>query len=645
MCAIAGFCDFTKDLRDEYEANDETVSRMGREISHRGPDDFNTLVDADIAFAHARLAIIDVENGVQPMTKFCTPNGFIPLDKNFYKKKCPLRPGGSGFKEDCPRVSIVYNGEIYNAGELREKMILDGMEFETDSDTEVILNGYLRYGVDISGMLNGIFAFAIWDGKKKRLILSRDRFGVKPLFFMKVNDQYLFASEIKAILKHPKVKAVVDREGLCDLFATGPAKTPKSAVFKDIHQLEPGKTMIIMKQGVNIHHYFRLTARTHEDDYETTVKKTRELLVDSISRQTVSDVGLCTLMSGGIDSSLVSSVVSRKLKEEGKILDTYSFDYVDNDKYFKSSAFTPEKDRPFVDIMKNAIGSRHTYLYCDSRQLYNALFEAVEARDLPGMADVDSSMLVFCRQIKPHHSVCLSGECADEVFGGYPWFRDKEALETECFPWSKDIAYRESALRPEIADVINIREYASKVYEKTRDEVPFLEGEPESVKLYRRMNYMNIVWFMQTLLERKDRMTMKSGLEVRVPFADHRLVEYVYNVPWEFKYRNGVVKGLLRDAAGGLLPKEVLERKKSPYPKTFNPEYTAMVKKEILRIKDDPCEPLNSLVSRAFIEELTGSEDNLTRPWFGQLMAGPQLMAYLISINYWLKRYNVEIVL
>lgn len=638
MCGIAGFCDFTGDLRNEYETKETIVNRMGREISHRGPDDFNTLVDTNIAFAHARLAIIDVENGVQPMTKLCAPNGFIPLDKSFYKEKRPIK-----LSEDRPRVSIVYNGEIYNANELREKLIADGMEFETNSDTEVILNGYLRYGIGISSMLNGIFAFAIWDGKKKRLFLSRDRFGVKPLFVMKVGEEYLFASEIKAILKHPKVKAVIDREGLCDLFATGPAKTPSSAVFKDIHQLEPGKSMIIMKQGVNVHHYYRLAAHSHEDDYETTVKKTRDLLVDSISRQMISDVGICTLMSGGIDSSLVSSVTALKLKEEGKILDTYSFDYVDNDKYFKSSAFTPEADRPFVDIMKESIGSHHKYLYCDSSQLYNALFEAVDARDLPGMADVDSSMLVFCRQIKPDHSMCLSGECADEVFGGYPWFRDKEALETECFPWSKDIVYRESALRPEIAAEIDLHEYAAKVYGKTADEVPFVEGEPRSVKLYRRMNYMNIVWFMQTLLERKDRMTMKSGLEVRVPFADHRLVEYVYNVPWEFKYRNGVVKGLLRDASKGLLPKEVLERKKSPYPKTFNPEYTALVKKELIRLKDDSCEPLTRLIDKGFIENLTGSEDNLTRPWFGQLMAGPQLMAYLISINYWLKHYEVNI--
>ncbi len=638
MCGIAGFCDFTTDLRNEYEIYENIVAGMGKRITHRGPDDFNTIVDEHAALAHARLAVIDVEGGKQPMTKLLADGDVRLLDHSFCRKKCPIR-----IMDGIGRYSIVYNGEIYNTKELREELRTRGYEFDTKSDTEIILNGYIEYGAKIAEKLNGIFAFAIWDSKRQCMFLCRDRFGVKPLFYTRFDNKVIFGSEIKCILTYPGIEPVVDRRGMCDLFATGPARRPGDGVFKDIYELPAASAMIVMREGVKVYKYYKLPGYEHTKNYADTVKDVGELLYDSVKRQMVSDVGICTLLSGGVDSSIVSAIVARELGSTGDRLDTYSFDYVDNDKYFKASSFQPSEDRPFVDIMVNHINSKHKYLYCNSEMLYKELFNAVKAKDVPGMADVDSSMLYFCRQIKDNHTVCLSGECADEIFGGYPWFNDEQVFNERVFPWSKNIDYRESILKKDIVNEIRMREFADECYEETISHTPYLQGDSQEERRRREISYLNIVWFMQTLLERKDRMTMASGLEVRVPFADHRLVEYVYNVPWKYKCKDGVVKSLLRDSASYLLPNEVMYRKKSPYPKTYNPEYEALLKNALSDILKDKEKPLNQIIDKNTIKNLLLEPAQYGRPWFGQLMALPQLYAYLIQTNYWMEEYKVKI--
>ena len=640
MCGIAGFCDFTTDLRNEYEIYENIVSCMGKRITHRGPDDFNTLVDEHVALAHARLAVIDVEGGRQPMTKLKAGNDIKLLDHSFCRRKCPLR-----IMDSFARYSIVYNGELYNMEELRGELIEKGYEFDTRSDTEVILSAYIEYGTKLVEKLNGIYAFAIWDSKVQCLFLCRDRFGVKPLFYTRFDNKVIFASEIKSILTYPGIEAKVDRDGMCDLFATGPARMPGNAVFKDIKEVPAASAMIVMKAGCKSYQYYKLLVYEHCEDYDTTVAATRELLYDSIKRQMRSDVGVCTLLSGGVDSSIVSAVVAGELAKEGERLKTYSFDYVDNGKYFKASSFQPSEDRPYVNIMSKYINSKHKYLMCDSNGLYQDLFAAVRAKDIPGMADVDSSMLYFCRQVSEENTVCLSGECADEIFGGYPWFRDEEVMKQRLFPWSKDIEYRESVLKKDIVNEIRMREFSEKCYESTIKKAPLLHGEPEEDTRQREITYLNIAWFMQTLLERKDRMTMASGLEVRVPFADHRLVEYVYNVPWKYKCKDGVVKALLRDCMKDYLPDKVLYRKKSPYPKTYNPEYETLLKANLYEILADKSRPLNEIVDRNTINNLLNTKPEYGKPWFGQLMALPQLYAYLIQTNYWMEEYKVKLAL
>lgn len=641
MCAIAGICDFTKDYRKEYKEIDQLVSNMGVTMLRRGPDDFRTIVDEHIAFAHTRLSVIDIEGGAQPMAKIGAGNEYKILAADFYKSKCPLR-----IIDNFNRYTIVYNGELYNTKELRKKLTDIGYEFETSSDTEVLLNSYICFGERCLDMLNGIFAFAIWDSQKKRLFLARDRFGVKPLFYTFVGDCLVFASEIKALFAHPKVKPVIKSEGLCEVFGIGPARSPGKGVFDNIYELKPGYAMIYSENEKNIYRYFELRAMAHRENYHQTVEHTWALLNNAVTRQLVSDVPLCTLLSGGLDSSVVSAISAKTLSLEGKKLCTYSFRYNDDDIYFQANKFQPEQDEPYALEMSEYIGSEHTTLSCSHIDLYSSLYDAVLAKDLPGMADVDSSMLYFARKIKEKHTVCLSGECADEVFGGYPWFRDEEWFDSENrphrFPWTKDLSVRTNVLREDVRKKLCVDEYVTDAFDNALKDTPKLYGESLEKERQREISYLNIRHFMTTLLDRKDRMTMYSGLEVRVPYADHKLVEYIYNVPWEYKCHNGVVKGLLRDAACGVLTKGVLYRKKSPYPKTYDPKYERLLRKAMLKILAGRNEPVNEFIDRDYVLNMLEQPSNVVKPWFGQLMAGPQLFAYLIQINYWMEHYNIS---
>lgn len=615
MCGIAGFCDFEHKLNQEYEKSKDIVENMGKTMRHRGPDDFHSYVGESVAFAHARLAVIDPERGIQPMVRKRGDDTYV----------------------------IVYNGELYNTEEIRRELKQKGYIFTTMSDTEVLLIAYMEYGPDCVQMLNGIYSFAIWDSKERYCFLCRDRFGVKPLFYTRNHNVIAFASEIKALFQYPGVKPVIDRKGICEIFGVGPARTPGVGVWKNINELQPGYAAFIEEDGMKTYCYWSLTANEHIDSYEKTVEKTRVLLLDTIKRQLISDVPLCTLLSGGLDSSIISAVAAQVLKRQGKVLSTYSFDFTDNSKYFKASSFQPAEDRPYVDKMVNAIGSKHTYLECNSTQLADCLYGAVLAKDLPGMADVDSSLLHFCRGVKEKHTVCLSGECADEVFGGYPWFRDPEIYRTKAFPWSKNLDFRKEMIKKEVLQELDLDGYVEETYENTISKVPKLSGESQTAARQREISYLNTSWFMATLLDRKDRMSMASGLEVRVPYADHRLIQYLYNIPWEYKYHNQEVKGLLRDAMEGILPDEVLRRKKSPYPKTYNPQYENILKDRLNKVMDEPASPLHQLVNTSAVEKLMNEKPDYGRPWFGQLMAVPQMYAYLIEINYWMEHYKVSV--
>jgi asparagine synthase (glutamine-hydrolysing) len=358
----------------------------------------------------------------------------------------------------------------------------------------------------------------------------------------------------------------------------------------------------------------------------------------------VSDVPICTFLSGGVDSSLVSAICAKELKKQGKRLTTFSFDFVDNDKFFRANPFQPSRDRPYVDQMVRFLDSDHHYLECGNLTQADRLFDSVLAHDLPAMGDIDSSMLQFCSMVREHNKVALTGECADEIFGGYPWFHKKECFEAHTFPWTMDLSPRKSLLDDSFLEYLDMDRYVMDTYERSVAETPVLaEDSPEEARR-REIAWLNLRWFMQTLLNRMDRTSMYSGLEARVPFADHRIIEYVWNVPWDMKTRDGLVKNLLRQSGKGLLPDEILFRKKSPYPKTYDTAYEKLLADRVREMMDDSHSPVMDFLDRKKLVRFLTSPSDYGKPWYGQLMAGPQMLAYILQVNFWLKTYDIEVV-
>lgn len=613
LCGITGIINWQKDVRSEQAI----LRRMTETLSLRGPDDSQIWMDQHAAFGHKRLAVVDLEGGRQPMSK--CENGIT--------------------------YTLVYNGELYNTEELRNALCNKGYRFRTTSDTEVLLTAYIEWKEECVHYLNGIYAFGIWDSGKEQLFMARDRLGVKPLFFLDSKGRFLFGSELKAILAHDDVNAEIDRDGLSEIFGLGPSRTPGHGIFKGIEELRPGHALIFSKDGLKVWRYWNMESREHTDSLEETSEKVRELFVDAVQRQLVADVPVSTFLSGGLDSSAITAIASNHFEKTGRgALSTFSVDYEGNDQYFEASKFQPSSDQPWIKKVVNHFSTDHHDEVISGFDLADLLKEAVELRDQPGMADIDSSMLWFCHRIKKHTTVSLSGECADEIFGGYPWFHDPSSSMENGFPWMKSLDSRIDLLLPEWQTKLNLKSYVMNRYQETINETPHLEGESEKDKHRRELFYLNMHWFMAQLLDRKDRMSMGASLEVRVPFADHKLVEYVWNIPWEMKILDGREKGILRKALEGLLPDEVLYRKKSPYPKTFQPEYTRQVVNWMEEILADPNARLFDFVKRDRIEAIVKSEGKeFTEPWYGQLMKGPQLIAHLCQIDHWLRKYDVRV--
>ena len=589
MCGITGWIDWHQDLTQQVFI----VEKMANTLAKRGPDASNVWSSRHLLLGHTRLIVVDPAGGLQPMS----------IEKNNHT------------------FTIVYNGELYNTEEIRTELLQRGYSFQSYSDTEVLLTAYIEWGENCVEHLNGIFAFAVWDQHREQLFMARDRLGVKPLFYREENGSLVFGSELKAILAHPKVKSEVDREGFQEVFGLGPSRTPGHGVFRGINELRPAHAMTYNRNGLKIWRYWNVESKKHHHTVDETAEQVRILVRDAVERQLVADVPVCTFLSGGLDSSVISSFASEFFKKEGRgTLHTYSIDYEQNNQYFKASSFQPDQDAPWIQKMQQYLGSVHHSAIINNDQLANLLEEAVMMRDLPGMADVDSSLLWFCQQMKQDYTVALSGECADEIFGGYPWFYKEELLNGREFPWIRSQAERQQLLLPHWQKKLDLEGYVRERYNETISEVPLLGGETQIEVRHREMSYLNMIWFMSTLLERKDRMSMGASLEVRVPFADHRIVEYAWNIPWDMKMLNGHEKGILRKALEGVLPNEILYRKKSPYPKTHHQTYMKLVKTKLNNILDNKTSPLLELVSKQKVKDIIDSDGSSFQvPWFGRL--------------------------
>ncbi len=601
MCSICGILDFKTQNIDE-----KVVKSMNNSLNHRGPDQQGIFLTENIAFAHNRLAVIDVENGLQPMTR-------VHKGKSY---------------------TIIYNGEIYNSQELTNEIKRYGINLTTTCDTEVVLYAYILFGEKCSKLLNGIFAFAILDDDK--VYLSRDRFGVKPFYYAQKNSKLFFASEPKAILKNPEIKPIIDKQGLWQLLFLTPAKMIGSSVFRDILEIPPAHHGYFDGENLRLECYFELKAEIFTGSERDAVEHTKFLVTDAIKRQLVSDVPLCTFLSGGIDSSIITSVAQEEYLKKGEILSTYSFEYKGNKQNFQNTMFQPDPDDDYAVYLASYLGTNHEILQASTEDIIYLLESATKARDLPGMADIDSSLLYYCKKVKKRHTVALSGECADEIFGGYPWFYRSEMLDSDFFPWIHAPLKRVNLFREDKVFAKEGYEFMSNYYKSDLEKCPILENDSHTMKTSRRATWLSTRFFMSSLLERKDRMSMWSGVEVRVPFSDHRILEYVYNVPWEYKFKNGVEKSLLRDALSDYLPEKILKRKKSPYPKTHDPMYEEIVT-NILK-KRLKYSYLNEILDLNSLKHFLNSENST---WFGQLMSKPQLISWLIQMDYFLESNDV----
>lgn len=604
MCGIAGILSNNIDLRDESEM----IWKISNSLRFRGPDSRGEYIERDAALIHRRLSVIDVQNGAQPM--------------HFGK------------------YTIVYNGELYNTEELRNELKRFGYTFDTTCDTEVVLKSFHKWKEKCADKFNGIFAFGVYDKESKKLFLCRDRIGVKPLYYSFVNGTFAFASRIESLLYVKGVEPVTNEEGLNEIFMLGPAKTIGKTVFRDIKELPPACFMYFENGRYDIKEYWKISAKPFEESEMQALEHTHFLVSDAIKRQLVSDAPLCTFLSGGLDSSIISKVAGDYYSEKGEVLDTYSVDYVDNDKYFKSSVFQPNKDSDYINLISDYIGTNHHNIVLSNDAVADALVDSAFARSCPGFTDVDSSLLLFCKEVKRNHTVSLSGECADEIFGGYPWYHRTEVLFEETFPWSRTTDVRRGILKDGFLP--NGEEYTRNAYLETVNKTDFLDSDSKLEKRMREMFMLNLNWFMQTLLIRKDVMSMESSLEVRVPFCDYRIVEYAYNMPWSIKSYNNREKGILRKAFEDELPDIITWRKKSPYPKTFNPVYYNRVREMVEQVLKDKSCALYDMLNIKGVQAIIDNPDSLSEPWYGQLMKGVQVLAYIVQIYVWIKKYNVE---
>jgi asparagine synthase (glutamine-hydrolysing) len=575
MCGITGWAAFGRDLRTQRSTLDAMTETMGC----RGPDDRGTWVDAHAALGHRRLAIIDLPGGRQPMSVTSADGAVV----------------------------LVYSGETYNFAELREELGGRGHRFDTDSDTEVVLHAYLEWGEAMAERLNGMYAFAIWDARTGELVMVRDRMGIKPLYYSPTLDGVLFGSEPKAILANPLAEHTVTLDGLRELFAS--VKTPGQAVWDGMREVEPGTVVTVDARGLRTTRYWTLRTQEHVDDLDATVTHVRELLFDIVRRQLVADVPLCTLLSGGLDSSALTAIAAALLAERGERVRSFAVDFVGQTENFVPDQERSTPDAPYAHDVVTRYQTEHQDIVLDSDQLaaFDIRSRVVRARDVPAsLGDMDSSLYLLFKAIRGHSTVALSGESADEVFGGYQQFFDPGARAGNTFPWLVPFQLHGGVfalLHPELNRSLDLGRYIQDAYDTSVAAIERLDGESDFEWAMRKICYLYLTHFNQRLLDRNDRMSMALGLEVRVPFCDHRLMEYVYNAPWSFKAFDGREKSLLRAATRDLLPQSVADRVKSPYPSIQDPRYDANLQRNAREYLADPNHPVFDLVDRTWLAE------------------------------------------
>lgn len=605
MCGISGWVDWETDLR----TRERTVRAMAETLACRGPDADGVWLSRHAALGHRRLSVIDLEGGGQPLAD-----------------------------RDTDTV-LCYNGELYNHLELRRQLESLGHAFRTRSDTEVVLRAHLQWGDAAPRRFNGIFAYALWDGRRQELLLVRDHLGVKPLYWHAHRDGVLFGSEPKAVLANPLFRAELDATGVAELFALPAAPTSGHGVFRDLHELRPGHLLTVRRGATRETRYWQLASAPHTDDEATTRERVRALLADTVERQMLSDVPLCTLLSGGVDSSAITALAAAARERTGHSkVTSFSVDFPGSADRAPDTWRTGA-DAPFVQAAVEHIGTLHTSVVIPDDDLLDARDAVLRARDRPGWGEMDASLHLLFREVRRRSTVALSGEAADEIFGGYPYFHDPAALAADTFPWLHGRTTPAELLRPDVRAEVRPREYTAEQYRRSLAEVPALPGESAADRRMREVFHLALTRWLPPLLERADRVSMSVGLELRVPFCDHRLVEYLWNVPWALKAPGGRPKGLLRDAVRDLLPPQVTDRPKSGYPSTPAVRYTEVLTARAHELLADPHAPVFDLVDRSAVRAALAAGRPLPGPRTAPNPVGG--LDHLVQVDEWLRAYRV----
>lgn len=613
MCGITGWLDFSRDLRDRRPV----IEAMTATLAARGPDGEGTWIAPHVALGHRRLAVIDLAGGAQPMIH---------------------ERGGRG------TVALSYNGEVYNFLALRGELESLGHRFDTRCDTEVVLRGYLQWGEGVARRLNGMFALAVWDADKEQLLLARDFMGVKPLYYQRLGEGVVFGSEPKAILAHPDVRARTDADGLREVFVL--ARTPGRTPYADIREVRPGEMLCFGREGMRSHIFWRLNAVAHEDDLPTTIDRTRDLLEAAVQRQIVSDVPLCTLLSGGLDSSAITAIAHASTSARGQPMRTFSVDFAGQGEAFADEGPHKSHDTPFVRDFVRHVGCHHSEIVIDSGELADASLDRIvlQASDLPLnlSGDMCSSLYRLFREVRRESTVALSGESADEIFGGYAWFHHPSVVNAKMFPWlamTGTVFHGADILDRGLREQLRLREFQADSYAQALAEVPRLEGEGAVDARMRELAYLHLTRFLQFMLDRKDRMSMAVGLEVRVPFCDPALVDYAFNIPWAMKAFDGREKSILRAAVSDRLPASIVGRVKSPYPSTQDPAYERALRGKVAALLDNANHRAWPIFDRKVVRRLVDRPMQVDRSLHYQRAD----LERVLSVADWIDTYDVDL--
>lgn len=556
-------------------------------------------------------------------------DGFCSIRKGRHMLCAPV------FGSDGELISAA-TGWLRNQSQLTHELGISGSVPVHD----LVIAAYRRWGVEYPEHLMGPISTVLIDRSIDRMLVSRDRMGDTRMFYCRHGRTVAVSDHPDALIDSPYATRTVDIQGLNEIFALGPARTPGRTPYRDIAALEPGCSLCVERSGVTMRRYYSMAAYLHEESAEDTVAHVRRLIETAVDD--ILPMAGASMLSGGLDSTALTALMHAK----GVSPVTFSVDYEGDETDFTGNDFQPERDREYAAMAAELFSGCHHNVVLGYGELADSLDTAMAARGFPGMADIDSSLLLFGRGISARANAVVSGECGDEVFCGYPWFK-RDSLNLDAgFPWSGSMDLRRAILRKDVAAAMRIDKYAQETFRAALESIPAVPGESDADARLRKLQGLCFKFFMSNLQERALCMCEASAVDVFTPFSDERLVEYVWNVPGDIKFLNGETKGLLREAVKDLLPDKLLHRKKSPYPKVYSPLYTARVRSAVRDILSDRNSPILQVVDPAVLSQLVESELPAGGlPWFGQLMSGPQMLAYLWQVNEWMRSRRVQLVL